>query len=272
MIQTQGQQISVYQSYQILGRNNTSIGISRIMSQVIIINIIWQGIPCISGMNTDIIMMDGQYKINTFNQIQEIFIMQQAQIITQLFGFEEQKSEQYQIQMTNQIGQQNQQDSQDQLITITAWEQQNQTQYLQVTLPWRNGNSQGAGQKYFQQSALTTGFQQMGIALIYNETGTTNIDIFNSMIPYLCEEGISKEQKIGQQLINITQIFKQAGAPFHNWAPDLYDTIQTPIVAWIAIQPKFGILILMYNQAPIFLIFPEFYIYVFFQFDWNIWI
>ncbi len=253
VVQIQGQQCSVYTSYQIQGRKNTNTQQSRVMSQVIIQAIFWE-IELYNGQsnikNGEQIQMEGMYKINEMTQIQEIFTLIQVQIILQQYSKEEIKSEQYQIQMTNQIGQQNQQESHDLIITVTAWEQQNQSQYQQVCMSqYMKTQSQSAGQKYFQQSAQTTGFQQMGVSQIYSNTSTTNLDIQWAIQSQMDEQTIS--QKIGQQLQSIPQLFKLAAAPLHNWAPDLYDAIPTPIVQWIALIPKQGIFALQQNLAPL---------------------
>lgn len=41
----------------------------------------------------------------------------------------------------------------------------------------------------------------------------------------------------------VTIFFKLGVAPFHNWAPDLYDGVPTIITTWVAIIPKIAILL-----------------------------
>lgn len=231
------------------------------MSQVILLALIWEielqnSIPQ-KGTGQDQILMEGMYRINETTQILEIFLLIQVQVILQLYAKEEIKSEQYLILMTNQIGQQNQLESHDLIITITAWEQINQSLYQLVTMGlYMKTQSQSAGLKYFQLSAQTTGFLQMGISQIYSSTGTTNLDILWAIQSQM---EITSEQKIGLLLQSVPQVQKQAAAPFHNWAPDLYDAIPTPIVLWIALIPKQGICIQLQNLAPLLLIVSDFY-------------
>ncbi len=40
-------------------------------------------------------------------------------------------------------------------------------------------------------------------------------------------------------------LFKIAAAPFHNWAPDVYDDSPTLVTTWLTILPKISILILL---------------------------
>ncbi|CAG8667688.1 2047_t:CDS:10, partial [Funneliformis caledonium] len=43
-------------------------------------------------------------------------------------------------------------------------------------------------------------------------------------------------------IIGIALLFKVAAAPFHNWAPDVYDGVPTIVTTWLAIMPKVAIL------------------------------
>jgi NADH-quinone oxidoreductase subunit N len=47
---------------------------------------------------------------------------------------------------------------------------------------------------------------------------------------------------LGKILILFTLLFKLSAAPFYNWAPDLYDGLNTNITMWMMIFPKITIL------------------------------
>ncbi len=263
-MQIYSQLTSVYISYQIQGRKKTNIQLNRVISQVIILNIVWT-IDIYNGLsninNLELIQAEGMYKITKMTQILEIFILFQVQLIFQQYITSSIKSEQYLILIVNQVGLFNQLESQDFIILITAWEQINQSQYQLVTMGLsKKTQSLSAGLKYFQLSAQTTGFLQLGVSQIYSHTGTTNLDI-QYIIQSMMEE-IPTSFKQGQLQISVPQTQKQAAAPLHNWAPDLYDAIPTPIVIWIALIPKQGIQIQLQNLAPILLKFKEFYLII----------
>jgi NADH-ubiquinone oxidoreductase chain 2 len=42
-------------------------------------------------------------------------------------------------------------------------------------------------------------------------------------------------------LMIVTFLFKLGAAPFHNWAPDLYDGVPTTITAWMTHVPKLAV-------------------------------
>lgn len=49
----------------------------------------------------------------------------------------------------------------------------------------------------------------------------------------------------------ITLIFKLGAAPLHNWAPDLYANIPTPLTLYMATLAKFGILSFIVSIGPL---------------------
>lgn len=103
-----------------------------------------------------------------------------------------------------------------------------------------------AGLKYFILGALSSGLLLFGSALIYISTGLLD---FNNLAILL--ENTSNIEKnligfeIGAIFICIALFFKLAVAPFHMWAPDVYEGSPTIITAFFAIVPKISILLLL---------------------------
>lgn len=275
MILTFSLMTSIYGSYQILGfgkseHNQSNLRMkykqpiktqSRITIFSMIFQFLWLSNIYSNFKNTDnLIYLDGQCKINKFILISELYQIILIQIILYIIGKDytiqiSKRSEQFQMLITNFISQIQQQNSNDQIITIITWEQMNQSQYLQITMQGNTntGTSLSAGIKYFQLSAQTTAFLQMGISQIYSKTGNLNYDI---QIAIMQMSNISSLPTgdvynvitlyIGQILIIITFMFKQSAAPFHYWAPDLYDSQPTPILIYVIIIPKITIIIFLY--------------------------
>ena len=236
-------------------------GISRIINLIIQIYQFWIQNLYTNWEGTNLIYLDGLCKMNKMVQISEIYQMIQVCIIQYIIGKDNtiqisKRPELFQMLITNLISQIQQQNSNDFIITIITWEQMNQSQYLQVSMQGNtdSGTSQSAGIKYFQQSAQTTAFMQMGISLIYSKTGSVNYEIQISMLyiinisPYDFE---NFTQYLGFLMIILTIMFKQGASPFHFWAPDLYDSLPTPILIYIMIVPKIAILIFLYLIMPI---------------------
>lgn len=193
-------------------------------------------------------MQDGQQKYTSATQQGEIYQLTITLGIIYYMGVPSEKGsgeggtmrpETYQIQMTNIVGMIFLLECQDQVMLAISWEQMNQAQYQQVTMQsQQSGMSLSAGLKYFQQSAQSTGIMQLGIAQIYKHTGTTNLDFQKAI---LIDSEMGEQDKsivIGLLLIFVTLSFKQGVGPFHQWAPDQYDSLPTILTFWMAVQPK----------------------------------
>ncbi len=91
--------------------------------------------------------------------------------------------------------------------------------------------------KYFLLGAFSTSFLLYGIALIYGATGTTNLVVIASRVHEL-KLGGSALLAVGGALLLVGFGFKVAAAPFHMWAPDVYEGAPTPVTAYMAAAVK----------------------------------
>ena len=111
--------------------------------------------------------------------------------------------------------------------------------YILAGIERKKELSTEAGLKYFIMGALSSGILLMGSAIIYIETGDTN---FTAIGQYIMYSDSQQGLEIGSMLIVVAFLFKLAAAPFHMWAPDVYEGSPTIITAFFAIVPKFSIL------------------------------
>jgi NADH-quinone oxidoreductase subunit N len=100
--------------------------------------------------------------------------------------------------------------------------------------------SNEASLKYFLMGAFATGFILYGTALFYGATGSTN---FASMSRWFASNDSTPLLTIAFVLIMAGFGFKLALAPFHAWAPDVYQGAPTPVAAWLSVAPKAATLI-----------------------------
>jgi NADH-quinone oxidoreductase subunit N len=91
--------------------------------------------------------------------------------------------------------------------------------------------------KYFLLGAFSTGFLLYGIALIYGATGATSFEAIGARV-VVSGAPISPMLAVGVGLLLIGFAFKVAAAPFHMWAPDVYEGAPTPITAYMAAAVK----------------------------------
>ena len=97
--------------------------------------------------------------------------------------------------------------------------------------------SNEAAVKYFLLGAFASAILLFGIALLYGQTGTTNL---KAIAAYIVEAGISDEPALmlSVVLITVAFAFKIGAAPFHMWVPDVYEGAPTSITAFMSVGPK----------------------------------
>ncbi len=109
--------------------------------------------------------------------------------------------------------------------------------YVLAGLNRRSARSAEASLKYFLLGAFATGFLLYGIALVYGATGHTRLAEIGRQVQHL-ELVHDPMLLIGCGLMFVGLAFKVAAAPFHMWAPDVYDGAPTPITAFMAATVK----------------------------------
>lgn len=102
-----------------------------------------------------------------------------------------------------------------------------------------------AGLKYFLLGAFASGILLFGCSLIYGATGVTNIEACARLCVGLTNYEASLQFtmcSIGVICLAIGLLFKLTAAPFHFWAPDVYEGAPTSVTAFFSITPKIAIL------------------------------
>jgi NADH-quinone oxidoreductase subunit N len=97
--------------------------------------------------------------------------------------------------------------------------------------------SNEASVKYFLLGAFASAILLFGISLIYGLTGTTNI---RDIADYIAGNGLTSNIALMLAMIMFVTSFgfKIAAAPFHMWAPDVYEGAPTSITAFMSVGPK----------------------------------
>ena len=100
--------------------------------------------------------------------------------------------------------------------------------------------SNEASLKYFLMGAFATGFILYGTALFYGATASTNI---GAMARWFSTGEVTPLLTVAFVLLMAGFGFKLALAPFHPWAPDVYQGAPTPVAGWLSVAPKAATLI-----------------------------
>ncbi|MDP9196099.1 MAG: NADH-quinone oxidoreductase subunit NuoN [Pseudomonadota bacterium] len=109
--------------------------------------------------------------------------------------------------------------------------------YILAAFQRDRARSGEAGLKYFVLGALSSGLMLYGMSLLYGFAGSTSFDLLaqtlvshNGNLPF----GVV----VGMVLVLAGMAFKVSAAPFHMWAPDVYQGAPTPVTAFFALAPK----------------------------------
>jgi NADH-quinone oxidoreductase subunit N len=115
--------------------------------------------------------------------------------------------------------------------------------YALIAYPRRRARAVEAGIKYLILAAASAAFMLFGMALIYAEFGTME---FARMASGMAGgDGRRELLLIGQAMIFVGVGFKLAVAPFHVWAPDVYEGAPAPVTAFIATVSKGAVFALL---------------------------
>lgn len=102
--------------------------------------------------------------------------------------------------------------------------------------------SSEAGLKYFLTGAFGSAFTIYGIAFLFGKAGSARIDAL--LRPGLAEDPIVTFALL---LLLVGFGFKISLAPFHAWAPDVYQGMPTPAVAYLSVAPKAASVIVLFR-------------------------
>ncbi len=105
--------------------------------------------------------------------------------------------------------------------------------YVLAGIRKKDLNSNEAALKYFLMGCFATGVLLFGIALVYGGTGTFDIEKIGQELR-LSNGVISPLFYMGVLLILMGLLFKISAAPFHFWAPDVYDGSPSLITSFMA--------------------------------------
>ncbi|MGZ7079864.1 MAG: NADH-quinone oxidoreductase subunit N, partial [Thermoanaerobaculia bacterium] len=114
--------------------------------------------------------------------------------------------------------------------------------------------SNEASVKYFLMGAFATGFILYGTALFYGATQSTNLAVMARY--FATADAANPLLTIAFVLLIAGLGFKLALAPFHGWAPDVYQGAPSPVSGWLSVAPKAATLIvlirLFFSMTPVF--------------------
>ncbi len=188
----------------------------------------------------------GTYEISGITRIFDITFLLAAMLAT-LFAREYLEREQieggefYALLMWATVGMMMMAKGLDLLIIILGLELLSICIFVLVGYHRRIPVSNEASLKYFLMGAFATGFILYGTALFYGATQSTNFAAMSKV--FATASARDPLLTIAFVLLLSGLGFKLAAAPFHGWAPDVYQGAPSPVSGWLSVAPKAATLI-----------------------------
>lgn len=127
--------------------------------------------------------------------------------------------------------------------------------YILAGIKKKDFASNEAALKYFLMGAFSTGVLLFGITLIYGASGSFDLEMIKQ---YILNDpaGVSPLLYTGITLLIIALAFKVGAAPFHFWAPDVYEGSPSLITAYMSTVVKTAgfaafLRLIMFSFAPV---------------------
>lgn len=122
------------------------------------------------------------------------------------------------------------------LALYMALEMMSLSLYVLASFDRDDKKSAEAGLKYFVLGSLASGMILFGASLVYGFAGTIDFATLGKLFAQNAD--VSRAVIVGLILIMVGFCFKISAAPFHMWAPDVYEGAPTPVTAFFATAPK----------------------------------
>jgi proton-translocating NADH-quinone oxidoreductase chain N len=109
-----------------------------------------------------------------------------------------------------------------------------------------------AGLKFFLYGAAASAIMLYGMTLLYGATGSTNLAEIGRTLSLASGEGSRWLPIAAIVMLLVGFGFKVSAAPFHQWAPDVYEGAPTPFAAFLSVGSKaagFAILLRVFLTA-----------------------
>ncbi|KAB2336530.1 NADH-quinone oxidoreductase subunit NuoN [Cytobacillus depressus] len=132
--------------------------------------------------------------------------------------------------------------------------------YILAGIRKQNIQSNESAMKYVINGGISTAITLFGMSYVYGLTGTTNLLEMARGLVSLTEPQHIYLMGLALFMVFVGLSFKLATAPFHMWAPDVYQGAPTPVTAFLSVVSKTaGFIILVRIMMVVFLSTPSSY-------------
>jgi NADH-quinone oxidoreductase subunit N len=224
-------------------------------------------ISVVSLVNTTgaVSILDDSFTLDGFGKAFKIILLAGSALVMFLAvsyeakdGLEDYRGEFYYLFLTALLGAMVMTSSGDLITLFIGLELLTVSSYVLVGIRKHNRGSNEAAMKYVINGGISTAITLFGMSYVYGLTGTTNLFAIAQSLTTVTDGQQTYLLSLSFLMIFVGLSFKLASAPFHMWAPDVYQGAPTPVTAFLSVISKtagFVIVIrilisVFYNAAP----------------------
>jgi len=210
-------------------------------------------------------ILDDTFTLDAFGKAFKIILLVGAALVLFLAvsyeakdGLEEYRGEFYYLFLTALLGAMVMTSSGDLITLFIGLELLSISSYILAGIRKHNLKSNESAMKYVINGGISTAITLFGMSYVYGLSGTTNLFEIAHTLSAISDGQQAYLLGLAFLMIFVGLSFKLAAAPFHMWAPDVYQGAPTPVTAFLSVISKtagFVIVIriliaVFYNAAP----------------------
>ncbi|MFB6800258.1 NADH-quinone oxidoreductase subunit NuoN [Peribacillus butanolivorans] len=172
-------------------------------------------------------------------------------------GLQEHRGEFYYLFLTALLGAMIMTSSGDMITLFVGLELLSLSSYILVGIRKYNRKSNEASMKYVINGGISTAITLFGMSYLYGVTGSVNLGEMSRTMAAMTDGQLQYIMGLAFFMVFVGLSFKIAAAPFHMWAPDVYEGAPTPVVAFLSVISKTaGFVIILRIFLSLFLTAP----------------
>ncbi|MGE7875947.1 NADH-quinone oxidoreductase subunit NuoN [Peribacillus muralis] len=161
-------------------------------------------------------------------------------------GLREHRGEFYYLFLTALLGAMIMSSSGDLITLFVGLELLSLSSYILVGIRKRDRSANEASMKYVINGGISTAITLFGMSYLYGVTGSVNLGEMSRTMAGLTDGQLQYIMGLAFFMVFVGLSFKIAAAPFHMWAPDVYEGAPTPVAAFLSVISKMaGFVILL---------------------------
>ncbi|MFZ3589042.1 NADH-quinone oxidoreductase subunit NuoN [Bacillus sp. DJP31] len=208
-------------------------------------------------------ILENTYRLDSFSKVFKILLLLGAGFVMLMAAdYEpkeklEYKGEFYYLFLTALLGAMIMASSGDLITLFVGLELLSISSYILAGLRKRHIPSNEAAMKYVINGGISTAITLFGMSYLYGLAGSTNLIVISTQLKGLFSPELQFLTVIAFFMIFVGLAFKIASAPFHMWAPDVYEGAPMPVTAFLSIVSKTAgfviilrIFLTIFSQTP----------------------